>query len=30
MWNTSDVSIDYAVRVTVDAAREMEALGGLN
>ena len=30
MWNTSDVSIDYAVRVTVDAAREMEALDGLN
>ena len=30
MWNTSDVSIDYAVRVTVDAARETEALGGLN
>ena len=30
MWNTSDVSIDYAVRVTVDAAREMETLDGLN
>ena len=29
MWNTSDVSIDYAVRVTVDAAREMKELGGL-
>ena len=29
MWNTSDVGIDYAVKITVDAAREMESRGGL-
>ena len=29
MWNTSDVGIEYAVQVTVDAAREMEERGGL-
>ncbi len=29
MWNTSDVSIDYAVDVTVDAAKHMAEHGGL-
>ena len=29
MWNTSDVSTEYAVKIIVDAAREMETSGGL-
>jgi cytidylate kinase len=27
MWNTSDVSIEYAAQVTIDAAREMADIG---
>ena len=29
MWNTSDVGIEYAAKITVDAGREMESRGGL-
>ena len=27
MWNTSDVSVEYAAQVTIDAAREMADKG---